>query len=69
MVSAGWLLEATGVSTGLFVFAVVATVFTAGLWLVKPFHQMNDASIAIVEVKPGRARLARSGRRMDSGSS
>jgi len=69
MVSAGWLLEATGVSKGLFVFAVVATVFTAGLWLVKPIHQMNDASIAIVEVKPGRARLARSGRRMDSGSS
>ncbi len=41
MVLAGWLLEFTGVQTGLVVFAVVATVFTVALWLTRPLQEMN----------------------------
>ncbi len=41
MVLAGWLLEFTGIQTGLVVFAVVATGFTLALWLTRPLHEMN----------------------------
>lgn len=37
----GWLLEQVGLDRGIAIIAIVATVFTLGLWLARPLHQMN----------------------------
>jgi MFS family permease len=68
MVSAGWLLEATGDRTGLLAIAVIATVFLIGLWLAKPLLEMNDESIEIVDFSPYREPLAHRSRQTGSES-
>jgi len=71
MVIAGWLLEVSGVRPGLAILAIVATVFTIGLWLTRPLREMNVERVetVVATATPGRARLGRSDRRTDSGSS
>ncbi|MBA3276926.1 MAG: MFS transporter [Chloroflexia bacterium] len=71
MVTAGWLLEATGERTGLLVIAVIVTLFTIGLGLTKPLREMNVVSVETVAATTtsGRAPSGRPGPRTDSGSS
>jgi MFS family permease len=70
MVIAGWLLEVTGIHTGLVVLAIIATAFTLYLFLDRPLRQMNATAVVdpvISRIDP--APSARSDRQMDSGSS
>jgi MFS family permease len=69
MVIAGWLLEVTGIQTGLVILAITATAFTIYLCLDRALGAMNATSIEPVVIKPDPGPLASSDRRMDSGSS
>ena len=66
MVMAGWLLEVTGIQTGLTILAITATAFTIYLCLDRSLGAMNATSIEPVVIKPDPTPLAGSDRRMDS---
>jgi MFS family permease len=50
MVIAGWLLEVVGIDTGLLLIAITATLFTAGLWLARPFAAMDVREASPIEI-------------------
>lgn len=53
MVLVGWLVDAERTIDGLIAVAVLATIFTVGLVLCRPYREMNDSAGDVLEPQPG----------------